>query len=75
MSGDNPATIGHVFPDDMWASAAFCGPNGGNCVEVNLAGRGVVGVRDSKPVAGPVLTIGEVGWRAFLATTRSGGPR
>lgn len=69
MSGDNPATS---FRDDAWESARFCGPNGGNCVEVNLSGRGVVGVRDSKSVTGPVLAFGAAGWGAFLVAAKSG---
>ena len=61
-----------VFADDAWESAGFCGPNGGNCVEVNLGTRGVVGVRDSKPHAGPVLVFGGASWDAFVGVTRSG---
>ena len=64
--------IGGALPDGAWESAEYCGPNGGNCVEVNLGVRGVVGVRDSKPVASPVLTFGDAGWGAFLAEVRSG---
>lgn len=63
------------FPVDGWRSASRCGPDGGNCVEVNLAARDtaggieIVGVRDSKPVAGPVLVFAGSGWRSFLAAT------
>lgn len=63
---------GDVLPDDAWRSARFCGPNGGNCVEVNLGARGVVGVRDSKSAPGPVLTFDGAGWAALLDGTRSG---
>ncbi|RKR88947.1 uncharacterized protein DUF397 [Micromonospora pisi] len=44
----------------------------GQCVEVadNLVG--VVGVRDSKDVAGPVLTVGRAGWAAFVVGVKSG---
>lgn len=70
MGDDN--TTGHAFRDDGWASAEFCGPNGGNCVEVNLGVRGVVGVRDSKSAAGPSLAFEDVGWGAFLDAARSG---
>jgi hypothetical protein len=70
--GNEQVAISDVLPDDAWESAEFCGPNGGNCVEVNLGARGVAGVRDSKPVAGPVLAFGDTGWAAFLAATRSG---
>lgn len=61
------------FPVDGWHSANRCGPDGGNCVEVNLAahagGIDIVGIRDSKPVAGPVLIFGGKGWRSFLTAT------
>jgi hypothetical protein len=60
----------HALPVDSWRSA--CGPDGGNCVEVNLAARdaaGIVGIRDSKPDAGPALVFGASGWRAFLTGT------
>jgi len=44
----------------------------GLCVEVadNLAG--VVGVRDSKDPAGPVLTISPSAWAAFVEATKDG---
>jgi hypothetical protein len=64
--------IGSALPDDAWESSEYCGPNGGNCVEVNLGVRGLVGVRDSKPVAGPVLVFGGAGWDTFLTVTRAG---
>ncbi len=44
----------------------------GQCVEVaDLAG-GVVGVRDSKDVNGPVLQFTRVEWQAFIAGARNG---
>ncbi len=64
-----------AFPVDGWRSANRCGPDGGNCVEVNLAARDttgaidIVGIRDSKPVAGPELVFDVPGWRSFLAAT------
>ena len=64
-------TIQSALPADGWRSA--CGPDGGNCVEVNLAGTaGIVGIRDSKPGAGPALVFGRAGWRAFLTGTVAG---
>ena len=66
-----------ALPVDGWRSA--CGPDGGNCVEVNLAvafrmdnAADIVGIRDSKPEAGPALVFGASGWRAFLAGTVAG---
>lgn len=72
MTG-HAASQGHPvdLPADGWRTAQRCGPNGGNCVEVNLGSRtGVVGVRDTKPAASPVLVFGAAAWSAFLSTTR-----
>ncbi|MGN9810530.1 DUF397 domain-containing protein [Micromonospora sp. BQ11] len=38
-----------------------------NCVEVATDLRGVVGVRDSKDPAGPVLGFDPYSWRIFVA--------
>jgi len=63
------------FPVDGWRSANRCGPDGGNCVEVNLAARDaageidVVGIRDSKRTAGPALAFPVAGWRSFRTAT------
>jgi hypothetical protein len=61
------------FSDGAWQTTSFCGPNGGNCVAVNLGVRGHVGIRDTKAVSGPVLVFDGEGWGAFLRTTRFGG--
>jgi hypothetical protein len=71
MDSHEQTTTG-VFPDDTWRTANYCGPNGGNCVEVNLAARGLAGIRDSKPGDGPVLAFGQAVWQGFLEATRSG---
>jgi hypothetical protein len=71
MDRNEQATAG-TFPDDAWKAAKFCGPNGGNCVEVNLGASGVTGIRDSKSAPGPVLVFGEEGWGTFLADTKVG---
>jgi len=68
-------TMHDALPDSAWKTATYCGPNGGNCVEVNLGVPGVVGVRDTKPEVSPVLTFGDASWGAFLATTTSPPPR
>jgi hypothetical protein len=69
MDGYEPAT---AFPGGSWAAATFCGPNGGNCVEVNLGVRGHVGLRDGKAAGGPVLVFAGGEWDAFLGAARSG---
>ncbi|TCB92076.1 DUF397 domain-containing protein [Micromonospora zingiberis] len=42
----------------------------GECVEVADNLSGMVGVRDSKDVTGPVLTFEPTAWRAFVTSTR-----
>ena len=63
-----------TFSDGAWRTASFCGPNGGNCVAVNLGARGHVGIRDTKATSGPVLVFDGPGWDAFLTVTRFGWP-
>lgn len=60
------------FPASGWRRALACGPNGGNCVEVNRAPAGRVAVRDSKPDVRPVLTFDNTPWDAFLGAAREG---
>lgn len=64
-----------TFRAAAWRSSAFCGPNGGNCVEVNLTAAGesgVVGVRDSKRGADVVLAFPEGPWQSFTGAVRAG---
>ncbi|PSK61902.1 hypothetical protein B0E53_06200 [Micromonospora sp. MH33] len=49
-----------------WRKSTRSGSNGGSCVEVADNLPGVVGVRDSKDPAGPVLTFTPQTWRAFV---------
>ncbi|WP_255500591.1 DUF397 domain-containing protein [Micromonospora sp. Llam0] len=44
----------------------------GDCVEVADELGGVVGVRDSKDPAGPVLVISPASWAAFITATKGG---
>ena len=57
------------FPVDGWRSANHCGPDGGNCVEVNLGDVDVIGIRDSKSTAGTALVFAAAQWRSFLVAT------
>ncbi|MFE8975347.1 DUF397 domain-containing protein [Streptomyces cyaneofuscatus] len=59
----------------QWFTSSYS-DNGGNCVEVaaNLvASRGIVPVRDSKCVGGPVVDVSAVSFSAFVAGVRAGG--
>ncbi|WP_410810591.1 DUF397 domain-containing protein [Micromonospora sp. 067-2] len=49
-----------------WRKSTRSGTQG-DCVEVADNLPGVVGVRDSKDQAGPVLTFDPRSWRAFVA--------
>lgn len=60
------------FAEQQWRSARVCGPNGGNCVEVNLGAARVVGVRDSKSSAPELLIFDRAGWGAFVDLLRRG---
>ncbi|MFD3487853.1 DUF397 domain-containing protein [Streptomyces sp. NPDC058665] len=57
-----------------WFTSSYSN-NGGNCVEVaaNLAAtRGIVPVRDSKSVAGPVLDFPVTSFACFVAGIKAG---
>jgi len=57
-----------------WFKSSYSN-NGGDCVEVaaNLvASRGIVPVRDSKSVDGPVLTVPAAAFTAFVTGVQAG---
>ncbi|MGP4018684.1 DUF397 domain-containing protein [Saccharopolyspora sp. 5N708] len=61
------------FDQKAWRATSSCGPNGGNCVEVNRSVPPRVGVRDSKGLTGDVvLDFDTTTWTSFLDATRSG---
>ena len=55
-----------------WRKSTRSGGNGGNCVEVADNLGAVVGVRDSKDPAGPVLTFAPAVWTRFVALVKRG---
>lgn len=57
---------GHAL-EVAWRKSSYSGAEGGQCVEV-AATADAIWVRDSKQVAGPVLTVGADAWSAFVAT-------
>lgn len=69
---DPSGRLDQRFPRDGWKTSTWSGPNGGDCVEVNLQVPGVVGLRDSKCPGGGVLSFGTREWRVFLAAVRNG---
>jgi hypothetical protein len=54
--------------DTGWFKSSRSAGNGEACVEVRLTVT-VVGVRDSKNVAGPALVLPPVSWAGFLTST------
>ena len=72
MGTYDPDTIAEVLPAGGWVAATPCGPNGGNCVEVNLGAAGFAGLRDSTLPAGPVLVFARKEWAECLKATKSG---
>ncbi|MFI5494872.1 DUF397 domain-containing protein [Actinoplanes sp. NPDC051859] len=55
-----------------WHKSSRSSTNGGDCVEVAANLPDVVGVRDSKAPAGPVLAFPRGGWLAFVTGVKSG---
>ncbi len=53
-----------------WRKSSYSGNNGGNCVEVGKAARGVL-VRDTTDRAGAVLSLPAGTWQALLAQVRA----
>lgn len=72
MNKYDPNTAADVFAVADWVRPDFCGTNGGNCVEVNLGVSGIVGMRDAKVDAGPVLIFDDDEWTAFTQSVRAG---
>jgi hypothetical protein len=57
-----------------WRKPSRSNNNGGQCVEVASNLPGLVAVRDSKDVAGPVLAFGQQAWSVFVSTVQRGRP-
>lgn len=55
----------------VWRKSSRSDNNGGACVEVAIAGSGIL-VRDSKDRSGPPLHFEGPAWAAFLAGLRIG---
>ncbi len=58
------------FTGAVWRKSSRSNDQG-LCVEVADNLIGVVGVRDSKDLAGPVLAVSPAGWAAFVAATKA----
>ncbi|MER5456057.1 DUF397 domain-containing protein [Micromonospora sp. NPDC002389] len=53
-----------------WRKSTRSGTSGGECIEVADNLTGVVAVRDSKDLTGPVLAFDPTAWRSFVASAK-----
>lgn len=72
MTSINASDRAAGFPLSGWTRAARCGPDGGNCVEVNFSVAGLVAIRSSKQPCSPLLLINAHEWRCFLTAACAG---
>ncbi|MFF3248828.1 DUF397 domain-containing protein [Streptomyces sp. NPDC002870] len=66
----NNAESTAVTSDLAWFKSSYSGAEGGDCVEI-AAGTGVVHVRDSKAVSGPVVRVSREAWAGFVGSASS----
>ena len=58
---------GYDLSNACWRKSSYSGGDGGEaCIEVADGVPGVVPIRDSKALSGPVLVIGFDAWAAFI---------
>jgi hypothetical protein len=67
----NNAESSTVASGLAWFKSSYSGTEGGDCVEV-AAGTAVVHVRDSKAVAGPLVTVSREAWAGFVGAASPG---
>ncbi|MFE9646789.1 DUF397 domain-containing protein [Streptomyces sp. NPDC006365] len=63
----NNAESSTVAAGLVWIKSSYSGAEGGECVEI-ATGTAVVHVRDSKAVAGPVVTVSREAWAGFVGS-------
>ncbi|MFJ9432195.1 DUF397 domain-containing protein [Streptomyces sp. NPDC101490] len=68
MTNPNPLPM---IPESAWFKSGYSSGEGGECVEVAIIGASVH-VRDSKNLAGPIVTVSPEAWVGLidLAATR-----
>ncbi|WP_073950389.1 DUF397 domain-containing protein [Streptomyces kebangsaanensis] len=66
----NNAESSTVVSGLAWFKSSYSGAEGGECVEV-ATGTAAVHVRDSKTVAGPMLTVSREAWAGFVGSASS----
>lgn len=72
MVRSNRASSRSSFTKQGWKRSSYCGPNGGDCLEVNASQPHDVGLRDSKLPSGSLLTFTAQRWGEFVAAIRCG---
>lgn len=71
----DPMVAGEAFAADGWERSPRCGPDQGDCVEVNFGRPGLVAIRDSKLENSPVLVFSTSEWDACTrGMNREGDP-
>ncbi|MEU2552013.1 DUF397 domain-containing protein [Streptomyces sp. NPDC013313] len=66
----NNAESSTVASGLAWYKSSYSGAEGGDCVEV-ASGTAVVHVRDTKAVAGPILSVSREAWAGFVGLASS----
>jgi hypothetical protein len=67
-NGGDCVEVAYDFPGAAarWRKSSYSNGEGGSCVEVADGVPGIVPVRDSKVMDGPVLVIGAAAWTEFI---------
>ncbi len=58
-----------------WCKSSYSNGDGGNCVEVADNLPGVIRVRDSKALNGPVLIVAASAWAPFIEAVKGAAQR
>ena len=66
----NNAESSTVASGLAWFKSSYSGAEGGECLEV-ASGTAAVHIRDSKAVAGPVVTVSPEAWTGFVGLASS----
>ncbi|MFI7272719.1 DUF397 domain-containing protein [Streptomyces sp. NPDC049879] len=69
------AALLQEFDGARWVKSSYSTGTGGECVEcapTHLRDRGVMPLRDSKDLRGPVVGVHGAAWVAFLTALKSG---
>ncbi|MFG3403847.1 DUF397 domain-containing protein [Streptomyces sp. NPDC048142] len=66
-----PVPSTEFAPEGSWFKSSYSDQGGGNCVEVAVR-QAQVGIRDSKEMGGPTLTLPRSTYITFIGTVKSG---